>query len=147
MKVISFWVKRKVPRVSINVGKQTCECLFQLALHWSSMEGKRRLWSLMLDCQLFKNKHIDHITAMVCMLGIGVVKKIDSNQNYQIQKMKWPFKEKRLRPWQDSNLQSPDPKSGALSIRPHGLILTVDSSGQIYFCFVSNYVAMFKSST
>ena len=23
-------------------------------------------------------------------------------------------------PWQDSNLQSPDPKSGALSIRPHG---------------------------
>ena len=24
-------------------------------------------------------------------------------------------------PWQDSNLQSPDPKSGALSIRPHGL--------------------------
>ena len=94
MKVISFWVKRKVPRVSINVGKQTCECLFQLALHWSSMEGKRRLWSLMLDCQLFKNKHIDHITAMVCMLGIGVVKKIDSNQNYQIQKMKWPFKKK-----------------------------------------------------
>ena len=29
--------------------------------------------------------------------------------------------EKRNRPWQDSNLQSPDPKSGALSIRPHGL--------------------------
>ena len=28
---------------------------------------------------------------------------------------------KRNRPWQDSNLQSPDPKSGALSIRPHGL--------------------------
>ena len=27
---------------------------------------------------------------------------------------------KRFRPWQDSNLQSPDPKSGALSIRPHG---------------------------
>jgi hypothetical protein len=24
------------------------------------------------------------------------------------------------RPWQDSNLQSPDPKSGALSIRPQG---------------------------
>ena len=30
------------------------------------------------------------------------------------------FSEKN-RPWQDSNLQSPDPKSGALSIRPHGL--------------------------
>ena len=28
---------------------------------------------------------------------------------------------KKNRPWQDSNLQSPDPKSGALSIRPHGL--------------------------
>ena len=27
---------------------------------------------------------------------------------------------KSHRPWQDSNLQSPDPKSGALSIRPHG---------------------------
>ena len=26
---------------------------------------------------------------------------------------------KNSRPWQDSNLQSPDPKSGALSIRPH----------------------------
>ena len=24
-----------------------------------------------------------------------------------------------IRAWQDSNLQSPDPKSGALSIRPH----------------------------
>ena len=56
--------------------------------------GERRLWSLMLDCQLFKNKHIDHITAMVCMLGIGVVKKIDSNHNDQIQNMKWPFEEK-----------------------------------------------------
>jgi hypothetical protein len=28
---------------------------------------------------------------------------------------------KKIRPWQDSNLQSPDPKSGALSIRPQGL--------------------------
>ena len=27
--------------------------------------------------------------------------------------------EKKFRAWQDSNLQSPDPKSGALSIRPH----------------------------
>ena len=29
-------------------------------------------------------------------------------------------RKKYFRPWQDSNLQSPDPKSGALSIRPHG---------------------------
>ena len=28
---------------------------------------------------------------------------------------------KDSRAWQDSNLQSPDPKSGALSIRPHTL--------------------------
>jgi hypothetical protein len=28
-----------------------------------------------------------------------------------------------IRPWQDSNLQSPDPKSGALSIRPQGQFL------------------------
>ena len=28
---------------------------------------------------------------------------------------------KKFRAWQDSNLQSPDPKSGALSIRPHTL--------------------------
>ena len=27
--------------------------------------------------------------------------------------------DKKCRSWQDSNLQSPDPKSGALSIRPH----------------------------
>ena len=32
---------------------------------------------------------------------------------------------KRFRPWQDSNLQSPDPKSGALSIRPHGPTWTI----------------------
>ena len=31
------------------------------------------------------------------------------------------FGKKNCWPWQDSNLQSPDPKSGALSIRPHGL--------------------------
>ena len=30
---------------------------------------------------------------------------------------------KDSRAWQDSNLQSPDPKSGALSIRPHTLSL------------------------
>ena len=30
------------------------------------------------------------------------------------------WEKKNSRPWQDSNLQSPDPKSGALSIRPHG---------------------------
>ena len=29
------------------------------------------------------------------------------------------IKKKKFRTWQDSNLQSPDPKSGALSIRPH----------------------------
>ena len=33
------------------------------------------------------------------------------------------------RPWQDSNLQSPDPKSGALSIRPHGLPWCSNQSG------------------
>ena len=31
------------------------------------------------------------------------------------------FIEKELRPRQDSNLQSPDPESDALSIRPRGL--------------------------
>jgi hypothetical protein len=30
--------------------------------------------------------------------------------------------ERKNRPWQDSNLQSPDPKSGALSIMPHDLL-------------------------
>ena len=34
--------------------------------------------------------------------------------------MKVCYVKKLFRPWQDSNLQSPDPKSGALSIRPHG---------------------------
>ena len=32
-----------------------------------------------------------------------------------------PSKKNCNRPWQDSNLQSSDPKSDALSIRPHGL--------------------------
>ena len=35
--------------------------------------------------------------------------------------MKLALKKKMFRAWQDSNLQSPDPKSGALSIRPHTL--------------------------
>ena len=29
----------------------------------------------------------------------------------------------KVRAWQDSNLQSPDPKSGALSIRPHAPVM------------------------
>ena len=33
--------------------------------------------------------------------------------------MKLALEKKKFRAWQDSNLQSPDPKSGALSIRPH----------------------------
>ena len=35
----------------------------------------------------------------------------------------WKYQQTKQkdRPWQDLNLQSPDPKSGALSIRPHGL--------------------------
>ena len=32
------------------------------------------------------------------------------------------YKKDLWRPWQDSNLQSSDPKSDALSIRPHGLV-------------------------
>ena len=51
--------------------------------------------------------------------------------------------EKRNRPWQDSNLQSPDPKSGALSIRPHGLTLTVDFTNQTWHRSVSKHVAIF----
>ena len=42
-----------------------------------------------------------------------------------------------IREWQDSNLQSPDPKSGALSIRPHSLL--VPRGCKLYktsdFCF------------
>ena len=41
-------------------------------------------------------------------------KKISLKTPYKIQKLK------KNRPWQDSNLQSSDPKSDALSIRPHG---------------------------
>ena len=51
--------------------------------------------------------------------------------------------EKRNRPWQDSNLQSPNPKSGALSIRPHGLTLTVDFTNQTWHRSVSKHVAIF----
>ena len=40
-----------------------------------------------------------------------------------------------LQPWQDSNLQSPDPKSGALSlsIRPHGSLLPMYSNYSFIF--------------
>ena len=43
-------------------------------------------------------------------------------------------KQKRsiFRAWQDSNLQSPDPKSGALSIRPHALIDIVEKIQNMY---------------
>ena len=46
-------------------------------------------------------------------------------QNTLLVKMTTPIKTSigiklHTRPWQDSNLQSPDPKSGTLSIRPHG---------------------------
>ena len=40
-------------------------------------------------------------------------------------------KKSRNRPWQDSNLQSPDPKSGALSIRPHGLRWVPETINQV----------------
>ena len=43
------------------------------------------------------------------------------------------FLHKKSRPWQDSNLQSPDPKSGALSIGPHGLMLIVDTTNHVEF--------------
>ena len=55
--------------------------------------------------------------------------------------------EKRNRPWQDSNLQSPDPKSGALSIRPHGLTLTKEFTNQTWHSSVSKHVATFLSKT
>ncbi|CAD6200053.1 unnamed protein product [Caenorhabditis auriculariae] len=51
--------------------------------------------------------------------GQGVINKIES---YLTNNSK-PISEKgakNFRPRQDSNLQSPDPKSGALSIRPRG---------------------------
>ncbi len=37
-----------------------------------------------------------------------------------------------FRPWQDSNLQSPDPKSGALSIRPQGQLLVRKVIKEVY---------------
>ena len=56
--------------------------------------------------------------------------KLWKSSERNIKSMRWRSKcstednkQKRsiFRAWQDSNLQSPDPKSGALSIRPHGL--------------------------
>ena len=40
------------------------------------------------------------------------------------------------RPRQDSNLQSPDPKSGALSIRPRGLIMRSFLGDNIFIVLV-----------
>ena len=53
---------------------------------------------------------------------------------------------KRNRPWQDSNLQSPDPKSGALSIRPHGLRCWFAHFCNPLFCFLSSSVAIICNS-
>ena len=49
---------------------------------------------------------------------------------------------KRNRQWQDSNLQSPDPKSGALSIRPHGLLCWSDLTNHTWLSFLSKHVAI-----
>ena len=52
----------------------------------------------------------------------------------------WKCK-KGYRSWQDSNLQSPDPKSGALSIRPHDpSYLTIPNSTESLWD-VSNVIA------
>ena len=53
---------------------------------------------------------------------------------------------KRNRPWQDSNLQSPDPKSGALSIRPHGLRMLEEVSRSQWCCAVSRRVAIISDT-
>ena len=48
---------------------------------------------------------------------------------------------KIYRPWQDSNLQSPDPKSGALSIKPHNPTLVDCAKGTQNVCKLATYVA------
>ena len=58
------------------------------------------------------------------------------------------FKQKRYRPWQDSNLQSPAPETGAFSIRPHGLMLVTPvipqylSDNFAIFCEILSYLVM-----
>ena len=44
---------------------------------------------------------------------------------------------KKIRPWQDSNLQSSDPKSDALSIRPHGHCLLISHLKHFYRTIIS----------
>ena len=46
---------------------------------------------------------------------------------------------KMYRPWQDSNLQSPDPKSGALSIGPYGQSYLRAYLGTWYLSFFSTH--------
>ena len=48
------------------------------------------------------------------------------------------FSSKKSRPWQDSNLQSPDPKSGALSIRPHGLSWVPGNGKLAHLCVLQH---------
>ena len=49
---------------------------------------------------------------------------------------------KKYRSWQDSNLQSPDPKSGALSIRPHNLRCMNKSQYKTLLCILASCVAI-----
>ena len=114
------------------------------------MEFLIRNWRCLICCKIccntcfrFCDKMKYHRGICFCLRESDHVPKMMGNKDFKT----YAFFPQKDWPRQDSNLQSPVPKSGALSIRPHGLILTVDSSGQTYFCFVSNYVAMFKSST
>ena len=61
------------------------------------------------DRTWFRSKVTQHL--------LGLSKRTEMN-NFIIETLAC---KKRKRSWEDSNLQSPDPKSGALSIRPHDL--------------------------
>ena len=86
----------------------------------------------MLDSGCLKNANEDQNSLSEQLLqGCIFYLSIHHKMQQIPEKLKWDSKKvedlyeiyllKKFRPWQDSNLQSSDQKSGALSIRPHGL--------------------------
>ena len=81
-------------------------------------------------------------------LLLNIFLQCDSNRWKYICKInyflsKFDFVKKYNRPWQDSNLQSSDPKSDALSIRPHGRKLQKDNQWSVFLFHLSNDIPIF----
>ena len=99
-------------------------CPAKHVLTFSTMGFERACWKL-YSSHILQRRIGPHYRPS---LSAGTEKVLESRMCFPECMSVWYFpiwKSKSIRPWQDSNLQSPDPKSGALSIRPHELTMSV----------------------